>query len=97
MVTPDAYLRSDRAVAGPLRPGTVNNGVGPRGQAPQDLSTYGMDHLTREFDPIGSSLRRYPNDKWKMELIGDNPAPRSKREGAGAGHDTKGPRPKGAD
>jgi hypothetical protein len=99
LVTPDGYMRSDRAVAGPLRPGTVNNSVGPRGRAPQDQSTYGMDHITREFDPVGSSLRRYPNDKWTMDLIGNNPAPRndgrSSRSGPSSSRETRGSKPGG--
>ena len=94
LVTPDAYMRSDRAVAGPLRPGTNRNGVGPRGRAPQDVSTYGMDHIAREFDPMGSSLRRYQNPGWESPLIGQNAAPRNERgTRPSAGRVPRGPKP----
>lgn len=87
VLVPDVYTRTDRAAAGPLRTGTVQNGVGPRGRAPQDVSDYGMDHIVREFDPMGTALRRYANDAWESPLISRNPAPRSTKIGSGSGHD----------
>lgn len=96
-LAPDVYLRTDRAAAGPLRTGTVQNGVGPRGRRPQDASDYGMDHIVREFDPIGTSLRRYRNPAWDSPLISSNPAPRTTRTGSGSGRPDRGPRPRGAE
>lgn len=90
-LTPDVYARSDRGSAGPLRTGTVprssSEGVGPRGRAPQDASDFGMDHIVREFDPMGTALRRYSNDAWESPMISRRPAPRSNKIGSGAGHD----------
>ena len=61
-VTADAYLRSDRSLAGPLRMGT-DPGVGPRGRAVvadrSRATDFGMDHIVREFDPMGTALSRY--------------------------------------
>jgi hypothetical protein len=94
-LSPDVYLRTDRPVA-ELRDGTVKNGVGPRGTIRQETCDYGQDHIPREFDPIGSSLRRYQSNR-EFALIADKPAPRTDRQGSGSGRPTKGPRPKGAD
>ena len=96
-LAPDVYVRMDRTAAGPLRTGTVQNGVGPRGRAPQDASDYGMDRIVREFDPIGTSLRRNANPSWESPLISSNPAPRTTRTGSGSGRSERGPRPRGAD
>lgn len=60
----DGFQNSDRSVAGPLRFGTTR-GVGPRGDAvaegrDEDRSDMGMDRVSpREFDPMGTGLRRY--------------------------------------
>lgn len=62
--TPDGYLNSDRQLVGPLRFGTTR-GVGPRGDAVADGrdetgSDFGVDRVSpREFDPMGTGLRRY--------------------------------------
>ena len=62
--TPDGYQNSDRQLAGPLRFGTAR-GVGPRGDAVADgrdenRSDMGVDRVSpREFDPMGTGLRRY--------------------------------------
>jgi hypothetical protein len=60
-VTPDGYLRSERAVAGPLRMGTEPR-VGPRGLvAGGGASDFETDRVTpRKFDPIGSHNDRAP-------------------------------------
>lgn len=87
-LTPDVYTRSDRAAAGPLRTGTVQNGVGPRGRAPQDRSDYQMDRVSpRSFDPIGTSIKRYGNELRDADLISSNPAPRTTKSGSGSGLD----------
>lgn len=66
-LTADGYQRSERQLVGPLRMGT-SQGVGPRGEAvavgrDETRSDFGMDRVSpREFDPMGTSLRRYgPN------------------------------------
>ena len=89
VLAPDVYERTDRGLAGPLRFGTVRNGVGPRGPIPVgSTSDFGMDRVTpREFDPIGTSLARYPNPKWDSPQIAASPAPRGTRRGSGQGHD----------
>lgn len=91
VVAPDVWERTDRGAAGPLRSGTVPDGVGPRGRgrsAPRDASDYGMDRVSpREFDPIGTSIARYTNPKRDADLISQTPAPRSNRRGSGEGHD----------
>jgi hypothetical protein len=61
----DGWQRSNRSVAGPLRLGTMP-GVGPRGGAVigGGGSDMGMDRITpRGFDPVGTSLRREPNQE----------------------------------
>jgi hypothetical protein len=66
-LTGDGFQRSDRQLAGPLRMGT-SPGVGPRGAAvasvrDEERSDMGMDRVSpREFDPMGTSLRRYGPD-----------------------------------
>lgn len=56
--TPDAYLKSGRSLAGPLRMGT-SPGVGPRGAPPTGASDFGMDRVSpRDFDPAGTSRER---------------------------------------
>jgi hypothetical protein len=71
--TADAILRSDRQLAGPLRMGTAP-GVGPRGRAVavdrvEAASDFGMDRVDpREFDPMGTSLNRYP-ERPSSELL----------------------------
>jgi hypothetical protein len=93
VLVPDVYERTDRGVAGPLRFGTVRNGVGPRGPARSaegrgEVSDYGMDRVSpRSFDPMGTSIARYTNPKRDADLISQNPAPRSNRRGSGEGHD----------
>jgi hypothetical protein len=88
VLVPDVYTRTDRAACGPLRTGTVQNGVGPRGRGPQDKSDYAMDRVSpRSFDPIGTSIRRYSNEKRDNDLVSDNPAPRSNKRGSGSGRD----------
>jgi hypothetical protein len=63
-LTADGFLNSARSLAGPLRTGTSPD-VGPRAQgvtAPGRAydSDFGMDRVSpREFDPMGTSLRRY--------------------------------------
>lgn len=58
--TPDATLRSDRSLAGPLRLGTEAK-VGPRGASPPGASDFGMDRVSpRGFDPMGTSDTRAP-------------------------------------
>lgn len=87
VVHPDVWARTDRAVAGPLRLGTVQDGVGPRGRGPQDVSVYGMDRVSpREFDPMGTSIERYRNPLRDADLISSNPAPRGSKQGSGSGH-----------
>ena len=58
---PDAILRSDRSLAGPLRLGTEPR-VGPRGFLRDgNASDFGMDRVTpRGFDPMGTSDTRAP-------------------------------------
>jgi hypothetical protein len=86
VVAPDVWERTDRGAAGPLRSGTVQNGVGPRGRPPQDSSDYGMDRVSpKEFDPMGTSIKRYRSDLRDSPLI--TPAPRSTKRGSGMGHD----------
>lgn len=88
VLAPDVYERTDRGAAGPLRSGTVQNGVGPRGRVPQDVSDYKMDRVSpREFDPMGTSIARYNNPKRDADLISDNPAPRTTKHGSGSGRD----------
>jgi hypothetical protein len=63
--TADAVLKSDRQLAGPLRYGTMPP-VGPKGGAVigAGSSDFGMDRITpRGFDPMGTSLRREPNQE----------------------------------
>lgn len=88
VLAPDVYERTDRGAAGPLRSGTVQNGVGPRGRSPQDASDYGMDRVSpRSFDPMGTSIDRYRNPLRDADLISSNPAPRDNKRGSGSGHD----------
>lgn len=56
---PDAYLKSNRSVAGPLRMGTAP-GVGPKGAIGGGFgSDLGTDRVSkRGFDPIGTSDSR---------------------------------------
>ena len=64
-LTPDGYFRSGRNVAGPLRMGTEPR-VGPRGliEGAGSTSDMGMDRVfPRGFDPMGTSLRREPNQE----------------------------------
>jgi hypothetical protein len=86
---PDVYERTDRSLAGPLRFGTVRDGVGPKGSIPvASTSDFGMDRVSpREFDPIGTAMDRYRNSKWTSPEIAASPAPRSNKRGSGAGHD----------
>ena len=58
---PDAVLRSDRSLAGPLRLGTEPR-VGPRGLLGDGpTSDMGMDRVSpRGFDPAGTSDTRAP-------------------------------------
>ena len=98
VLTPDTYTRSDRGAAGPLRFGTVQNGVGPKGRSRAEgdarASDYGMDRVSpREFDPMGTSIERYRNPRRDAELISSNPAPRSQTVGSGAGRPWRGVRP----
>jgi hypothetical protein len=66
-LTGDGFQRSDRSLAGPARMGTAP-GVGPRGAAvatgrDEERSDMGVDRVSpREFDPEGTSLRRYGPD-----------------------------------
>jgi hypothetical protein len=64
--TADGVLKSTRSVAGALRYGTMPN-VGPRGDAITgggNGTDFGMDRITpRGFDPMGTSLRREPNQE----------------------------------
>ena len=58
-LTPDAYLKSGRSLAGPLRLGTEPT-VGPSGASRNGSSDFGMDRITpRGFDPMGTALSRY--------------------------------------
>jgi hypothetical protein len=56
---PDAIMKSDRSLAGPLRMGTAP-GAGPTGALRGGTSSdFGMDRVSpRRFDPIGNSLNR---------------------------------------
>lgn len=77
---PDAFFRApgiwerfDRQLAGPLRYGT-QPGVGPRGGAValdrSEITDMGMDRVTpREFDPMGTSLKRYSPEGIGSELV----------------------------
>jgi hypothetical protein len=59
---PDAYLRSDRALVGPLRMGTAP-GVGPKNRLDDGTtsSDFGSDRISpRRFDPAGTSSTRAP-------------------------------------
>ncbi|MBA0087716.1 MAG: hypothetical protein HRJ53_22250 [Acidobacteria bacterium Pan2503] len=57
-VTANAYQKSERSVAGPLRMGTAP-GVGPTGALRNGSSDWSMDRISpRRFDPIGDSLNR---------------------------------------
>jgi hypothetical protein len=66
-LTGDGYQRSNRSVAGPLRSGNAV-GVGSRGAAAatgrdEERSDFGMDRVSpREFDVMGTSMRRYGPD-----------------------------------
>ena len=61
-VTADGYLKSDRALAGPLRTGTEPR-VGPKGSPPNGTSDFETDRISpRGFDPIGSPLDRFPQE-----------------------------------
>jgi hypothetical protein len=52
-LTPDGYLKSDRALAGPLRLGTAP-GVGPKGTRTTGFGTdFGVDRNNKRFDPMG--------------------------------------------
>ena len=58
-LSPDAYLRAGRSLAGPLRLGTEPR-VGPSGAIRNGSSDFGMDRISpRGFDPIGTALSRY--------------------------------------
>lgn len=58
--TPDAVLRSDRSLAGPLRMGTAP-GVGPRRTGGPTATDFGVDRVSpRGFDPMGTSDTRAP-------------------------------------
>lgn len=61
--TADAYLKSSRDLAGPLRMGTTP-GVGPRGGAVEADYTartdFGTDRIApRDFDPMGTARARF--------------------------------------
>lgn len=81
VLVPDAFERTDRSLVGPLRFGTVRNGVGPRGSSRVGaVSDFGTDRVSpREFDPMGTSIERYTNAKRNASLIASDPAPRSDR------------------
>ena len=69
-VSPDALLRSDRALAGPLRLGTEPR-VGPRGIVGDGAinTDFGVDRISpRGFDPMGTSDTRLPPQE-ASELI----------------------------
>jgi hypothetical protein len=92
VLVPDVYERTDRDVAGPLRFGTLQDGVGPRGENhPSGSSDYGKDRVSpREFDPMGTSLKRYEFEKWESPHIHGSIPPRSPGRGAGAGDTGRG-------
>ena len=59
-LSPDAVMRSERSLAGPLRLGTEPR-VGPRGALRDGGSDFGMDRVSpRGFDPMGTSDTRAP-------------------------------------
>jgi hypothetical protein len=90
VLVPDVYTRTDRPAAGPLRLGTVPDGVGPRGRGGGglELSDYAMDRISpRSFDPMGTSIQRYRNEKRDNKLVRERPASRGAGRGSGAGHD----------
>lgn len=65
VVKPDAWERTERSLAGPLRSGTSRlHGVGPKGLnvgGESRTSDFGMDSVSpREFDPMGTSRTRAP-------------------------------------
>ena len=58
-MTPDTVLRSDRALAGPLRMGTAK-GVGPSGTGQTGSSDFEVDRTTpRDFDVLGTPRERF--------------------------------------
>jgi hypothetical protein len=88
VTVPDVNMRTDRSVAGPLRYGTLQDGVGPRGENhPPGISDYGKDRVSpREFDPMGTSMKRYDNaERWNSPHMHGEIPPRNPRRGAGAG------------
>jgi hypothetical protein len=82
VVTPDAYERVDRNLAGPLRYGT-SEGVGPRGRAivaeDSERTDLGMDRVSpRGYDPMGWPVwgPQQPSDLVSRELRGRKPRDR---------------------
>lgn len=78
--TPDATLKSDRSLAGPLRLGTEPR-IGPRGALRGGaVSDFGMDRVSpRGFDPIGSHNERAPPQE--ASTLVSRETRRSKRRG----------------
>jgi len=82
VVTPDAYERVDRSLAGPLRYGT-SEGVGPRGRAivaeDSERTDFGMDRVSpRGEDPMGWPVwgPQQPSDLVSREIRGRKPRDR---------------------
>lgn len=73
VLKPDAFERTERSLAGPLRNGTSQvHGVGPKGLSAggeSRVSDFGMDRVSpRGFDPAGTALSRY-GPQYPSELI----------------------------
>lgn len=104
IVAPDGYQKTDRGAAGTLRFGTAVDRVGPSGRNPAETDTsaartsdYGMDKAVhREFDPMGTSIDRYRNNRRDSGLVSSAPAPRTMRPGSGRGRPERGPPVRGA-
>lgn len=77
----DGFKRNDRAVCGPLRFGTAQDGVGPRGpNHPPGVSDYGKDRVSpRGFDPMGTALRRIRDEYRESPHIHGELPPRPDR------------------
>jgi hypothetical protein len=74
VLKPDAYERTERALAGPLRSGTSTvHPVGPRGivaVGESRTTDFGTDRVSpREFDPMGTSSSRNEQKRYPSELV----------------------------
>jgi len=66
-LSPDALIRSDRSLIGPLRSGTAAGAVGPRGRAGGGESDYGTDRP--ELRPVDSIGCKYPETDRRVRRI----------------------------